>query len=159
MTEAHPSPDFKQGIRNRLSFLTNITQNWHLYKANSFYNSDDSLWEECMVTNLAGILSWWGVESLIIWHCFQGFLEKWSVSHRKPRDFQLLLTDSWEAQVREKCHLKKKDFIYLFLERGERREREGGKHQCVVASHTPPTGDLARIPHMCPDWELNWFGS
>ena len=28
----------------------------------------------------------------------------------------------------------KKDFIYLFLESGEGREKEGEKHQCVVAS-------------------------
>ena len=49
-----------------------------------------------------------------------------------------------------------KDFIYLFLERGREGEREGEKHQCVVASHVPPTGDLARNPGMCPDWELNW---
>ena len=50
-----------------------------------------------------------------------------------------------------------KDFIYLFLERG--RERE--KHQCVVASHVAPTGNLAHKPGMCPDWESNWqpFGS
>ena len=27
-----------------------------------------------------------------------------------------------------------KDFIYLFLERGEGKEKEGEKHQCVVAS-------------------------
>ena len=47
-----------------------------------------------------------------------------------------------------------KDFIYLFLERGREREREGEKHQCVVASHTQP-GDLACNPGMCPDWELN----
>ena len=46
-----------------------------------------------------------------------------------------------------------KDFIYLFLERGEGRERE--KHQCVVASPVPPTGDLACNPGMCPDWESN----
>ena len=33
--------------------------------------------------------------------------------------------------------------IYLFLERGrEGSEREGEKHQCVVASHEPPIGDL-----------------
>ena len=40
-------------------------------------------------------------------------------------------------------------------------EREGEKHQCVVASHTPPTGDLAHNPGMCPDWESNprSFGS
>ena len=30
--------------------------------------------------------------------------------------------------------------MYLFLERGREGEREGEKHQCVVASHTPPTG-------------------
>ena len=31
----------------------------------------------------------------------------------------------------------------------------------IVASRTPPTGDLAHNPGMCPDWELNWrpFGS
>ena len=40
-------------------------------------------------------------------------------------------------------------------------EREGQKHQCVVASHVPPTGHLASNPAMCPDWELNCqpFGS
>ena len=40
-------------------------------------------------------------------------------------------------------------------------ERKGEKHQCVVASHMAPTGDLARNPGMCPDWEWNlWpFGS
>ena len=31
----------------------------------------------------------------------------------------------------------------------------GKKHQCVVASCAPPTGDLARNPGMCPDWESN----
>ena len=47
-------------------------------------------------------------------------------------------------------------FIYLFFrERGGEGEREGEKHQCVVASHTPPPGDLAHNPGMCPDWELN----
>ena len=35
--------------------------------------------------------------------------------------------------------------------RGREREREGEKHQCVVASHMPLTGDLARNPGMCPD--------
>ena len=36
-------------------------------------------------------------------------------------------------------------------------EKEGEKHQCVVASHMDPTGDLAHNPDMCPDWELNWW--
>ena len=40
-------------------------------------------------------------------------------------------------------------------------ERQGDKHQRAVASCAPPTGDLARNPGMCPDWESNWrpFGS
>ena len=53
----------------------------------------------------------------------------------------------------------KKDFISLFLERGGGSKRE--KHQCAVASHTPPTGDRACNPGgMCPDWESTgdlWF--
>ena len=58
-------------------------------------------------------------------------------------------------------HLFKKDFIYLLLERREGRKKEGEKHQCVLASHIPPTEDLAHNPGMCPDWESNWrpFGS
>ena len=50
-------------------------------------------------------------------------------------------------------------FIYLFVERGEGRKRE--KHRYVVTTCMPPTGDLARNPGMCPDWESNWqpFGS
>ena len=49
-------------------------------------------------------------------------------------------------------------FIYLFIleSRGE-REREGEKHQCVVASWAPPTGGLACNPCMCIDWESNWW--
>ena len=48
-----------------------------------------------------------------------------------------------------------KKIFYLFNFR--EREREGEKHQGVVASHVPPTGDLAPNPGMCPDWELNWW--
>ena len=44
-------------------------------------------------------------------------------------------------------------FIYFFRERGRGGETEGEKHQCVVASHALPTGDPARNPGMCPDWE------
>ena len=51
--------------------------------------------------------------------------------------------------------LKKKLFIYLFLERRE-GEREGEKHPYVVAFHAPLTGDLAYNPGLCPDWESNW---
>ena len=41
---------------------------------------------------------------------------------------------------------------FIFTQRGREREREGEKHQCVVASCPPPcTGDLAHNPGMCPD--------
>ena len=52
-------------------------------------------------------------------------------------------------------------FICLYLERGEGREKEGEKRQCVAASQAPPTGDLAHNPDMCPDWVSNRrpFGS
>ena len=45
--------------------------------------------------------------------------------------------------------------IFLFRDRGREGEREGEKHQCVVASRTPPTRDLSHNPGMCPDWESN----
>ena len=51
--------------------------------------------------------------------------------------------------------------LFIFRERGREGERKGGKHQCVVASHVAPTGDLAQNPGMCPDRESNWqpFGT
>ena len=53
-----------------------------------------------------------------------------------------------------------KILFILFFREGKGR-REGEKHQCVVASRTPATGDLACDPGMCPDWESNQrpFGS
>ena len=49
--------------------------------------------------------------------------------------------------------LKKKKILFIF------RDGEGGKkgekHQCVVASHASPTGDMACNPGMCPDSESN----
>ena len=52
--------------------------------------------------------------------------------------------------------LKKILFIFRETKGGMKRGREGEKHQCVVASHVPPTGGLACNPGMCPDWESNW---
>ena len=40
--------------------------------------------------------------------------------------------------------------LLTYLERGE-GEREGEKHQCVVAPPMSPAGDLAHTPGMCPD--------
>ena len=51
--------------------------------------------------------------------------------------------------------LKKDVHLFIFRERGKEGEREGEKHQRVVASHAPPAWDLACNPGMCPDWELN----
>ena len=52
-------------------------------------------------------------------------------------------------------------YLFIFRERGGEGEREGEKPQFVVASCSPPTGDLTHNPGMCPDRELNWqpFGS
>ena len=48
----------------------------------------------------------------------------------------------------------KKYFIYLFLERGEGKERER-ETSSVVTSHMLPARDLTHDPGMCPDWESN----
>ena len=55
-----------------------------------------------------------------------------------------------EKHLQKKNGRADKDFLYLFLERGGKGEREGEKHQYVVASYAPPTGDLAQNPGMCP---------
>ena len=47
----------------------------------------------------------------------------------------------------------KRFYLFIFTEREREGERQGGKHQCVVASHMPSTGDLAHSPSMCPGWE------
>ena len=52
-------------------------------------------------------------------------------------------------------------FKDLFLEKGRVGEREGEKHQCVVASHVPPTGDLAHnlgvYPRLGMEPATLWF--
>ena len=45
--------------------------------------------------------------------------------------------------------------VFIFRASGREGEREGEKHQYVVASHEPHTGDLACNPGMCPEWESN----
>ena len=45
------------------------------------------------------------------------------------------------------------DFIYLSLERGEGREKE--RERELAASQSPPTGDVACNPDVCPDRESN----
>ena len=40
--------------------------------------------------------------------------------------------------------------LFIFRERGREGEREGEKHQCVVANCMSPTGDLALQPRHVP---------
>ena len=47
-------------------------------------------------------------------------------------------------------------YLFIFRERGKEGERAGEKHQCVAASHMPPSGDLAHNLGICPGWESNW---
>ena len=39
-------------------------------------------------------------------------------------------------------------YFFTFRERGWEGEREGEKHQCVVASHAPPTGPGLQPRHV-----------
>ena len=52
-------------------------------------------------------------------------------------------------------------FKSLFLDRGEGRGKGGRETSMCGCTRTPPTGDLAHNPGMCPDWESNLrpFGS
>ena len=47
-------------------------------------------------------------------------------------------------------------YLFIFREGGKEGEREGEKHQSVIAFHVSSTGDLAHNPGKCPDWESNW---
>ena len=40
----------------------------------------------------------------------------------------------------------KRFYLFIFREKGREGEREGEKHQCVVATCAPPTGYLAHKP-------------
>ena len=48
-------------------------------------------------------------------------------------------------------------YLFIFRDRRRKGERKGEEHHCVLASHAPPSGDLAHNTSMCPDWELNWW--
>ena len=45
-------------------------------------------------------------------------------------------------------------YLFIYTE-GKGRRKRGKKHQCVAASHAPPTGDLASDPGICSDWQWN----
>ena len=53
----------------------------------------------------------------------------------------------WTKTAEKNFKFLKRFYLFTFIGEGREKER--------VASHTPPTGDLACNPHMCPDWESN----
>ena len=67
----------------------------------------------------------------------------------------MILKAIWASSKFLSCIFKKRFYVCTFREMGKEGEREGEKHQCVVAFHAPPTGDLARNPGLCPDRKLN----
>ena len=74
------------------------------------------------------------------------------------KNFLLFLNPLGKSNIiHSNCGVFFKECIYLFIfrDRGREGEREGEKHQYVVASHVPPTGDLAHNPGMRPDQESN----
>ena len=44
----------------------------------------------------------------------------------------------------------KRFYLFIFREKGREGEREGEKHQCVVASQVPPTGEPGLQPRHVP---------
>ena len=42
-------------------------------------------------------------------------------------------------------------YLFIFRQSEREGERVGAKHQCVVVSSSPPTGDLACNPGIYPD--------
>ena len=83
-----------------------------------------------------------------------------TVSNKRYEPRGLIHYDSFSKTF---C-FKKKDFIYFFLERGREGEREGEKHEHVVASHVPTTRDLAcnqtgnRLGFLSPVSYTSWMG-
>ena len=90
-------------------------------------------------------------------YIFPGFYRK--INLATLGFFPLATIDPKSSQLT--FNLKKIFYLFIFRERGREGETEGEKHECFVASHVPPTGDLVHKPGMWPDRELNqWpFGS
>ena len=71
------------------------------------------------------------------------------------------LTILWSSSCCGNPQAPPRFFERLYLERGEGREKERGRNinvweiHWLVASHTPPTGDLACNLGICPDWGSN----
>ena len=77
----------------------------------------------------------------------------------------ILLGTMWASQTLERISVPNIEdesifffvivrFYFILREREREGEREGEKHQ-MVASHTPPAGNLAHNPGLCPGPEWN----
>ena len=76
-----------------------------------------------------------------------------------PEHMKLIFVVIYEAEfflMESAYFLFLRFYLFIFRKRGREGVREGEKHQYVVASLVPTTGDLASNPGMCPDWESNW---
>ena len=96
------------------------------------------------------IISFWAAISFVI----VKYISEQILEYRK---IKTVIIDFLEKRMRSLyiyTSFLKRFYLFIFRE-GEGRETEGEKQQCVVASQAPPTGDLARNPGMCPDWESN----
>ena len=77
----------------------------------------------------------------------------YSFLHHHPELPTLCFTEKIKVATQEFLRFFLKIFFFTFRE--GQGGRGGEKHQCVVASPTPPTRDLACNPGMCPEWESN----
>ena len=91
--------------------------------------------------------------------------KNWGMVRDRERSTQMVRFKEWMSNIVISPIAPvffSKDFISLFLERGEWREKGRERNINVWLPLTcPSTRDLARNPRMCPDWESKWrpFGS
>ena len=124
-----------------MSRVKNCYKLWHICAWRQWYNLSASLCtniEECLCT-----VSGKGEKDRTV--CKTKSLEG-CVSN-----YWLVIPGNWKGQLSNFFFL----ILFIFRGGGRKGEREGQKHQCMVASHMPPTGDLACNPGICPNWELN----
>ena len=93
---------------------------------------------------------WWHlVTCLVIWSLSKSPNTSWTIlpcSINSRWHISFLVIENITLSPLQGLFFFKILFIYLFRQRGRGGEREGEKHQCVVASHMPPTGGLAHNP-------------
>ena len=77
---------------------------------------------------------------------------------RTKTSIQIIIIGEKRTLVLQNIELKnkhqKKNYVFIFQQRGREGQRKGEKHQ-LVASLESPARDLACNPGMCPDWEPN----